>query len=286
MRQGGQAVPYAHSILPRQPEPLSHAKGPRRVLVTGATGNIGTYFAANAPNRFDLRLMIRPGESLEGPNVVEADLTDLEALKKACEGIDTVLHLAGAANAATEWQRLLDANIVGTYNLFLAAKTAGCRRVIFASSIHAVSSHPLDVQVGPEAPVAPGDLYGVTKCFGEALARYMADQEGLSTIVLRIGAFQPHGWVSNPEKIAVMDAWISPRDLTQLIVRCIDDETLRFALFNALSGNRFNRLDITNARELVGYEPEDDFGKQNPAMPDFSGVHAHSLKDGYPSGLR
>ncbi len=254
--------------------------------MTGAAGFIGTHFAAHAPERFDLRLMVRPGEMVEGRDVVEADLADLVALKAACEGIDTVLHLAGQSSPRAEWGPLLESNIVGTYNLFATAKSAGCRRVIFASSIHAVSGYPSDVQVGPEDPVAPGDLYGVTKCFGEALARYMAEQEGLSDIAIRIGAFLLPEWVRNPERIDNMDAWVSPRDLLQLLVRCVDDETLQFAIFNGLSGNRFNRLDISNARELVGYAPEDDFSRENPALPDFDGLANHSLKDGYPSGLR
>src|SRR3712207_7646535 len=76
------------------------------------------------------------------------------------------------------------------YHTFVAAKAAGCRRVIYASSIHAVSGYPSDVQVKTSEPVNPGDLYGVTKCFGEALGRYMAEKEGLSVIALRIGAFQ------------------------------------------------------------------------------------------------
>lgn len=256
------------------------------MLVTGAAGFIGRHFAAHAPERFSLRLMVRPGETVEAGEVVEGDLGDLPALKAACEGIDTVLHLAGQSSPYTEWQPLLEANVVGTYNLFAAAKSAGCRRVIFASSIHAVSGHPPDVQVGPEAPVAPGDLYGVTKCFGEALARYMAEQEGLSAIAIRIGAFLLPEWVRDPERIENMDAWVSPRDLMQLFVRCIDDETLRFAIFNGLSGNRFNRLDISNARELLGYAPEDDFSRENPGLPDVGRLATHSLQDGYPSGLR
>ncbi len=89
------------------------------------------------------------------------------------------------------WKDLLEANIIGTYNVFVAAKAAGVRRVIYASSIHAVSGYPADVQVKTTEPVNPGDIYGVSKCFGEALARYMAEKEGVSAIALRIGAFQP-----------------------------------------------------------------------------------------------
>lgn len=276
-------------LYPRDPQPT-----PRRVLVTGAAGNIGRYFAAHAPERFDLRLMIRPGDVVEREvaaesrgEIVEADLGDLASLKAVCAGIDTVIHLAAEGAPQTQWEPLLQANVIGTYNLFVAAKAAGCRRVVYASSIHAVSGGPPDVQVGPDDPVAPGDLYGVTKCFGEALARYMAEQEGLSAIAVRIGAFQPPEWQRNPERIGNMDAWVSPRDLHQLLVRCVDDETIRFAILHGLSGNRFNRLDISRARDLLGYAPEDDVANENPALPDFHRkVGTHSLRDGYASGLR
>lgn len=276
-------MPTAFSLVPRDPAPK-----PRRVLVTGAAGRVGRAFAADAPDHLDLRLMVRPGESLETVHeVVEADLADLPRLKEVCAGIDTVIHLAGEASPLAEWSSLLPGNVVGTYNLFVAAKAAGCRRVVFASSIHAVSGHLPDVQLSPETPVAPGDLYGVTKCFGEALARYMAEMESLSAIVVRIGACQPAEWVSNPERLGNVDAWISPRDLNQLFVRCVDDESLRFAIVNGTSGNRFSRLDISSARDLLGYAPQDDVAHENAALPDLHRrVATHSLRDGYPSGLR
>jgi dTDP-4-dehydrorhamnose reductase len=274
-------VPNAHSLLPRDPEPK-----PRRVLVTGAAGFIGRYFVEHAPERYELRLMVRPGERLEGREAVEAELGDLACLKEVCQGIDTIVHLAGESSPFAEWTPLLESNVVGTYNLFVAAKAAGCRRVVYASSIHAVSGYPEDVQVGTDAPVSPGDLYGVTKCFGEALARYMAEHEGISSIAVRIGAFQKPEWVRNPERIGNMDAWVSQRDLMQLLVRCIDDESIRFAIVNGLSDNRFNRLDITSARELLGYVPEDRFFRENPGLPNFDEVQRHSVLDGYPSGLR
>jgi nucleoside-diphosphate-sugar epimerase len=198
--------------------------------------------------------------------VVTGDLSDLEALKQLCQGVDTVLHLAADPDPSAIWSSLLSNNIVGAYNIFVAAKAAGCRRLIFASSIHAVSGYPADVQVKTNEPVNPGDLYGVTKCFGEALGRYMAEQEGLSVIALRIGAFQPRDTASAETHASLLDAWVSRRDLTQLIQRCIDVEHLNFAIFHALSNNRFKRLDISDARTLVGYQPVDDLFSEQPQL--------------------
>src|SRR5688572_24980498 len=145
-----------------------HAGRPRRkVLVTGAAGNIGSYFAEHSHVKYDLRLMVRGGEKRVDQirnfgEVVEGDLLDLDRMKELCAGIDTVLHLAADASPEATWASLLDANIVGTYHTFVAAKSQNCRRVIFASSIHAVSGYPADVQVKASEPVNPGDLYGVS----------------------------------------------------------------------------------------------------------------------------
>ncbi|HEX8680606.1 MAG TPA: NAD(P)-dependent oxidoreductase [Chthoniobacterales bacterium] len=258
----------------------------RRVLVTGAAGNIGSYFAEHSSRRYSLRLMLRPGDEADGleryGELVTGDLADLEQMKQFCAGIDTVLHLAANPSPSATWDEILPANIVGTYNALIAAKAAGCRRVIYASSIHAVSGYPADVQVKTSDPVNPGDLYGVSKCFGEALGRYFAEKEGLSVIALRIGAFQPRETAHDPENVGLMDAFVSRRDLNQLIERCIDAEHLQFAIFNGLSDNRFKRLDISDARELVGYEPEDDFAEENPTLERTGvadDVRAHSRAD-------
>jgi dTDP-4-dehydrorhamnose reductase len=255
--------------------PDSQPKIHRKVLVTGAAGNIGSYFAEHAHQRYDLRLMVRGDEDeskLEQikpfGELVTADLSELDRLKELCRGVDTVLHLAASASPDSTWEQLLPANIVGTYNMLVAAKHAGCRRVIYASSIHAVSGYPADVQVKTTDPVNPGDLYGVSKCFGEALGRYMATQEGISVIALRIGAFQPLSTARDKEMgIEMMDMFVSERDLNSLIERCIDaPDHLRFAILHGVGDNRFKRLDISDARELVGYAPQDDATCLNPAL--------------------
>ncbi len=267
----------------------------RRVLVTGAAGNIGSFFAEHTHNRYDLRLMVQEmdddARALQAyGEVVVGDLGDLETLKDLCAGIDTVLHLAADPSPSATWESLLPNNIIGTYHAFVAAKAAGCRRVIYASSIHAVSGYPSDVQVKTSEPVNPGDMYGVTKCFGEALGRYMAEQEGLSVLAIRIGGFQPLSKAAEPDSVAMLDAFVSKRDLNQLIQRCIDADTIRFAIVHGVSDNRFKRLDISDARQLLGYSPEDDLTDLNPRLKDldFSGtVSAHSMADdGQESGLR
>ena len=267
----------------------------RHVLVTGAAGRIGSFFAEHARDKYALRLMVRGDE--EGIDaikpfgeVVEGDLGDLDRLKAVCTGVDTIVHMAGDPGPSSLWQSLLETNIIGTYNVFAAAKTAGVRRVIYASSIHAVSGYPPDVQVKTSEPVNPGDIYGVSKCFGEALCRYMAEKEGVSAIALRIGAFQPIESVRDEKGIGMLDSFVSRRDLDQLINRCIDVENVQFAVLHGLSDNRFKRLDISDARELVGYAPQDDSTEELPPLRDLhlrDAVTTDSgIADGGESGMR
>ncbi len=258
------------------PEPLAElrADAQRHVLVTGAAGNIGSFFAEHAHQKYSLRLMVQESDdpsSIERcGEVVTGDIGDLERMKELCQGIDTVVHLAADPDPSATWSSLLPLNIVGTYNTFVAAKAAGCRRVIFASSIHAVSGYPAGRQVRTNDPVNPADLYGVTKCFGEALGRYMAEQEGLSVIALRIGWFQPHSSAQQEMGIQMIDSWVSRRDLHQLIERSIDVENLQFAIFHGLSNNHFKRLDISDAQALLGYEPVDDVMEEQPELKELN----------------
>jgi nucleoside-diphosphate-sugar epimerase len=255
--------------------PLAESRADqRRVLVTGAAGNIGSYFAEHAHQKYELRLLVLesddPSNIQSFGEVVTGDIRDLVRMRELCQGIDTVVHLAADPDPSALWSNLLPLNIEGTYNTFVAAKAAGCRRVLFASSIHAVSGYPPGRQVRTSDPVNPADLYGVTKCFGEALGRYMAEQEGLSVIAIRIGWFQPHSSAQRESGIQMIDSWVSRRDLHQLIERSIDVENLQFAIFHGLSNNQFKRLDISDAQLLLGYAPLDDLMREQPELKELN----------------
>lgn len=267
----------------------------RRVLVTGAAGRIGTYFAEQAKDRYDLKLMIREGEDLPDTlaasgEVVVGDVGDLEGMKRICKGVDTVLHLAANPSPAATWEELLPTNISGTYHTFVAAKAAGCRRVVYASSIHAVSGYPRSRQVRTSDPVNPGDLYGVSKCFGEALGRYMAEQEELSCIAVRIGAFQPLAAARDEANLSLLDAFVSDRDLYGLLERCIDVKDIGFAIVHGLSDNVFNVMDLSDTQTLLDYRPLDSFSRESPELKDLKleeRLKPHNrTSQNSPSGLR
>jgi uronate dehydrogenase len=238
-------------------------------LLTGAAGGIGQAFFRATRDRYSFRLIDRMAMAAETPEgseqdheAIQLDLVELDACEQACEQIDTVVHLAADANpAAPFYESLLDNNIKATYNIFRAAKDQGCRRVIFASSAWVMGGYAPDVQLAPEAPLRPVNLYGVSKCFGEAVAAYFAQTEGLSSIVVRIGAYDDGGadnWIRRTPNERTLVTYVSARDLHQLLVRCIEALDISFAIVHGVSENRFKRLDLTSTRELLGYAPQDD----------------------------
>lgn len=243
----------------------------KKILLTGAAGRISRAFLRYEGAGYSLRLAdINTEPLLTGPllseceihdaEIIQLNTADLDACYSACEGIDTVVHLAADPSPRADfYESLLDNNIKGTYNIFRAAKDQGCRRVIWASSVQAVDGYPMDVQVQPEMPPKPMNVYGVTKVFGEALAHYFAYSEGLSSIAIRVGAFEYNrdNWDEQPDA-RTLATFLGARDMSHLLRQCIEVDDLPFAVLQAVSDNRFKRLDIRNTRELVGYTPVDD----------------------------
>lgn len=233
----------------------------RKVLVTGAAGRIGSAFVRAHHASYDLRLADINMSSMDQRlgELIQLDISDLAACMRACEGVDTVVHLAAevSPDISDFMTTLLPTNIVGTYNIFRAAVAQGCRRVVFASSAQTIEGYPQDVQVHETMPVRPKNLYGVTKVFGEALGSYVADTSALSVIALRIANVARF---SSGEQHSARDAaaYISVRDVVQLIMRSVTAESEGFVVFNGVSDNRYKRLSIDRGRALLGYRPQDD----------------------------
>lgn len=264
-----------------------------KIFVTGAAGRMGQCFAQTFGNRYDLTLMACEGEDaqpIEGCGVVvRAALAQSDRLGELMAGHDTVIHLAGNPNPKASWENLLENNIVGTQHVLDAALRASCRRVILASSIHAVGGHPGRRQIHADDPVSPGNLYGVSKCCMEALARYFATQKGLSTLAIRIGLFADDQRVIESPQMGYFDGWIHRDDMMQLLRLCVEDRRLRFAILHGLSNNRFNRMDITETCHLTGYRPQHDFTAENihaAALGLSAGVYEHNEGDYLRRGRR
>jgi nucleoside-diphosphate-sugar epimerase len=232
----------------------------RKVLLTGAAGRIGSFLTAHLADRYDFVLTdVRAPENTHGFPFTQANITELEAMLALCQGIDTVVHLAADPRMQAPWDSLLPNNIIGLYNVFEAAQQAGCRRVIFASSVNAAFGYPKDVQVRTDMPVRPLNLYGASKAWGEAVACFYADQKNLSAICLRFGwvVDRNSDWI-RPDH-PYLDIALTYQDLAKLVAASIEAPAeLHFGIFHGVSNNRWKRLDISDARKLLGYEPEDD----------------------------
>jgi uronate dehydrogenase len=161
------------------------------------------------------------------------------------------VHLAGVPREA-EWAKILPNNIEGTYNLFEAARKAGVRRVIFASSNHVIGFYRADRDVDAIAPVRPDSRYGVSKVFGEALGRLYADKHGIDVACLRIGSFR-----KAPENARQLTTWMSHGDMVRLTKACLDAPKFHFAVLYGVSANS-RRKWWDDAQRVLGYVPRDN----------------------------
>ncbi|WP_031510452.1 NAD-dependent epimerase/dehydratase family protein [Streptomyces megasporus] len=237
---------------------------PRTVLLTGAAGGLGTLMRGLLPSYgYTLRLLdVVPVEPLPGEDgqerteeVITADLADRAALREAVRGVDAIVHLAGISLEAS-FEKILRANIEGTYNLYEAAREEGVRRVVFASSNHAVGYTPRPREGDPLIPVdvphRPDTFYGLSKCFGEDLAQLYWDRHGIETVSVRIGSCFPE-----PTSVRMLSVWMSPADGARLFHAALTAEGVGHTVVHGSSANTRLWWDLSSARAL-GYEPRDD----------------------------
>ncbi|RVU22051.1 NAD(P)-dependent oxidoreductase [Streptomyces antnestii] len=256
---------------------------PRTVLLTGAAGGVGTLMRGLLPAYgYDLRLLdVRP---IEGePDAITADLADRAALREAVRGVDAVIHLAGIALEST-FDKILRANIEGLHHLYEAAREEGVRRIVFASSNHAVGFTPRPADGGPLIPVdtphRPDTYYGLSKSFGEDLAQLYWDKYGLETVSVRIGAC-----LMEPTDVRMMSVWLSPGDGARLFDAALTAENVGHTVVHGSSANTRLWWDLSSARAL-GYAPQDDseqyaekllaeYGELDPDNPGHTRLGGH-----------
>lgn len=256
---------------------------PRTVLLTGAAGGLGTLMRGLLPAYgYDLRLLdVRP---IEGePDAITADLGDKKALREAVRGVDAVIHLAGIS-LESSFDKILRANIEGTYNLYEAAREEGVGRVVFASSNHAVGFTPRpvgdDPLIGVDAPRRPDTFYGLSKSFGEDLAQFYWDKHGVETVSVRIGSC-----FIEPSSVRMLSVWMSPGDGARLFHAALTAPAVGHTVVYGSSANTRLWWDLSSARAL-GYEPQDDSeqyaqklvaeqGELDPANPDHANLGGH-----------
>lgn len=257
----------------------------KRVLVTGATGQIGNalymrlreepdlydVYALDRSRTFSPRVPKSWVHDIPTDRFAQCELADMVGLQEAVEGMDVVAHLA-ADPEPDSWESVLNSNVIGTYNVFEACRLADVKRVVVASSIMVSEGHwdqepykaifekrygdvPQDIpKISPATPAEPRSLYGCSKVWSESLARTYAHRYGISCIAVRIGQVER----DRPRPPRGASIYVSVRDIVQIWKRCIDvDASLRFDIFYGMSNNDWRWVDLEHARQVLGYEPQD-----------------------------
>jgi nucleoside-diphosphate-sugar epimerase len=239
-----------------------------RLLITGINGLIGTVLRKALQGVHELYGLDREGEFSE--QVLSADISNYQQtaqVVKQFSPLDAVIHLAGNPKVDASWESILNANIIGTRNIFEAAREFQVPRVVYASSNHVTGAYhgfepdlykytqPGPPMISPQDPIRPDSDYGLSKAFGEAVARYYFDRWGIKAICLRIGAVMKED--DPTQQSQNRRIWLSHRDLVQLVEKSLASD-VTFGIYYGISNNKDAFWDISNARADLGYAPVDD----------------------------
>ena len=227
----------------------------KTILLTGGSGRIGRCLRQALRDEYRMVLFNRSAIDDLGPTetLVRGDITDAAAVEAAARGADVIVDMAGVSDMAPFRETLLQTNILGTYNVFEAARVAGVPRVIYASTHHVVGYYPASQRLDETVPYRPSSMYGVTKCFAEATGRLYADKAGLQVICLRIGFFR-----DRPLEERHLAVWISPGDMARLVRSAVEAPRIHFEVVYGVSNNTRCWWDLSRARRVLGYEPQDN----------------------------
>ena len=237
---------------------LSHDQ----ILMTGAAGGLGQAMRARLKaNCRRLRLSdiapMTPAQDHE--EVVQADLADAQAVHQMVAGCQAIVHFGGISTEQP-WQPILQANIIGAYHLYEAARVHGVRRIFFASSNHVMGFYRQNEVVDTLSPPRPDGLYGLSKAFGEDLSRLYFDRYGIETACVRIGSSFPE-----PKDRRMLATWLSHDDLHRLITACLTTPVLGHSIIYGTSNNSVSWYDNRLARH-IGFQPQDSSDVFRPAV--------------------
>jgi nucleoside-diphosphate-sugar epimerase len=236
-----------------------------RLLITGAAGNIGTLLRPRLarPGRVLRLLDVAPlGDAASDEELLTGDVTRPDDMADACRDVDAVLHLGGVASEAP-WEEIVRVNVDGTRNVLEAARRTGVRRVILASSNHAVGFHERSAEPLPAtAPPRPDTYYGLSKVAMEALGSLYADRFGMDVAAIRIGTC-----FAEPPDSRALATWLSPDDAARLVEACLSAPPYGFRLVWGISANTRRWWSLSEAAEL-GYHPFDDAESYADRFPD------------------
>ena len=232
---------------------MASAPAFERLLLTGAAGGLGRVLR---PRLKRLCRILRTSDVAamepagEGEETVVARLQDAAAVDALVDGVTAIVHLGGVSLEGP-FEPILEANIVGVWNLYEATRRHGVKRVVFASSNHVTGFYRQDEVVSPQEPMRPDGHYGLSKAFGENLSRFYFDRYGIETVCLRIGSSLPE-----PKDRRMLATWLSYDDLERLVVAALTAPVVGHSVVYGMSDNSTTWWDNTNASH-IGYRPRD-----------------------------
>jgi uronate dehydrogenase len=244
-----------------------------KLLLTGAAGGLGKALRERLKaNCSVLRLsdVQSFGDAVANEEVVLADLADAAAVNSMVQGVDAIVHLGGVS-VEGPFGPILQANILGAYNLYEAARKNGVKRIVFASSNHVTGFYRQDQTINADHPPRPDGLYGLSKAFGEDLSRLYFDRYGIETACVRIGSSFPE-----PKDRRMLATWLSFDDLHRLITACLTTPVLGHSIVFGMSDNAVTWWDNSRARH-IGYVPKDSSDIFREAV--YARTPAPDLKD-------
>tara|TARA_R110002051_G_scaffold70726_7_gene127284 strand:- start:21720 stop:22544 length:825 start_codon:yes stop_codon:yes gene_type:complete len=226
----------------------------KKLVLTGAAGALGSQLRAPLAAMCDEFVSSDLVDSIDnlGTNetYVKADVADLAAMEALLKDATMVIHFGAIADEAP-WDDILQSNIIGAYNVWEAAHRNGVKRVVYASSVHAVGMHLKTDTIGLDVPHRPDTYYGLAKCFAEDLASLYWDKRGIESVCLRIFSAAP------PSNARAIGTWLSTNDLIHLVERAVDSPVVGFTTVYGISNNDRAVVDNTKAGHL-GYRPKDN----------------------------
>ena len=224
-----------------------------RLLVTGAAGGVGS---AIRPHLGTLAHKVRLsdiadlGAAEAHEEIVACDLADAQAVHELVKDCDGIIHLGGVS-VERPWNDILQANIIGAYNLYEAARNLGKPRIVFASSNHTIGYYPRTTRIDTEVPRRPDSLYGLSKCFGEDLASLYYHKFDIETLNVRIGSCFP-----KPKDARMMATWLSVDDFMRLMKRAFVAPKLGCTVVYGASANTESWWD-NDKSAFLGWVPQD-----------------------------
>ena len=222
-------------------------------MLTGAAGGLGRTLRPRLKaccNRLRVSDVADLGTPAEGEEVVPAALQDAAAMLALLDGVDAVVHLGGVS-VEGPFEPILQANIVGVYHLYEAARKHRTRRIVFASSNHVTGFYRQDEVVAPGDPMRPDGYYGLSKAYGENLARFYFDRYGIETVCLRIGSSFP-----SAKDRRMLATWLSHDDLERLVLASLTAPVVGHSVIYGMSDNTTRWWDNTRAAH-IGFRPQD-----------------------------